>query len=395
MTLQQYKTDLNRIAENLAHPDIDLEIAATASKYGKRNEDIHRDLEQNFPIHWHAAGGQIQDASIASLVDRFGITEAHVQDIKETDYLHKRILPRGHLIALVGLPGAGKTTILEYIAAQLSDIVLYINADISAGDVPEAQRRAVAGGYHLLCPDIRSGESIEAVMLEIEKLAKSDTDLAEHVFIFDTLKKIAAVINKGASSMVYKMLRALTGRGATVIALGHCNKYSDPDGWPIYEGTSDLRSDFDELGLIHAHKGSYGEVTVSLYWDEQGLPWGKTRAMLEAQSWLIEREDNRAVSELPEWVDTVAEAKEFHERLQTADVIRELYNLLLKHGDMTQADILQRLEGIHGQRVVRKCLKRQEGTAWTITQGENNRHLHTAIPGADIPPCKIIKWGSK
>ena len=191
------------------------------------------------------------------------------------------------------------------------------------------------------------------------------------------------------------MLRSLTGRGATVICLGHCNKYPDKDGWPIYEGTSDLRSDFDELALLHAHKGNYGEITVSLYWDEQGLPWGKTRAILQAQSWIIEREDNRSVREINEWIDTVQESKEFRERLQTSDVIREVYNLLLKHGQMTQADILQRLSGIHGQHIIRKVLKRQAGRAWDITVGENNAHLHEAIPDADIPTPKTMQWGKQ
>jgi hypothetical protein len=134
-------------------------------------------------------------------------------------------------------------------------------------------------------------------------------------------------------------------------------------------------------------------VTVSLYWDDQGLPWGKTRAMLQAQSWLIDREDNRSVREVEEWIDTVQESKEYREQLQTSDVIREVFNLLRQHGQMTQVDILQRLSGIHGQHIIRKVLKRQAGKAWHITVGENNAHLHEAIPDADLPAPKIQQWG--
>ena len=89
------------------------------------------------------------------------------------------------------------------------------------------------------------------------------------------------------------------------------------------------------------------------------------------------------------------ESKEFRERLQTSDVIREVYNLLLKHGQMTQADILQRLSGIHGQHVIRRVLKRQAGKTWNIEVGDNNKHLHEAIPGADLPAPKIMQWGKK
>ena len=111
---------------------------------------------------------------------------------------------------------------------------------------------------------------MDDAVLILERLSKSNTDLSEYNIVIDTLKKITDMISKGASSRIYKMLRALTGKGASVICLGHCNKYRDADGFPIYEGTSDLRSDFDELVLLHALKGNYGEVTTSLYWSEQG-----------------------------------------------------------------------------------------------------------------------------
>jgi hypothetical protein len=42
------------------------------------------------------------------------------------------------------------------------------------------------------------------------------------------------------------MLRNLTARGATVVALGHQNKHKAPDGSPMFEGTDDLRNDMDE-----------------------------------------------------------------------------------------------------------------------------------------------------
>jgi hypothetical protein len=329
---------------------------------------------------------------IDELIRLFAVTEMDVMGIRKTEFAYKKVIPRGHMIAIAGLPGAGKTTIMEFVAARISGTVLYINGDISASDIPEAKNRATTGGYKLLAPDIKFGRSMDDIILRLSDLSQSETDLADVTIIIDTLKKITEVISKGASATMYKMLRSLTGRGATVICLSHCNKYPDQNGWPMYEGTSDLRSDFDELALLHAHKGDYGEVTASLYWADQGCPWAKARAFVQPQSWLIDVEENRTVSELDEWVDTVSLGKERHEAMQTADVIREVHSVLMRHGPMNQTDILERLKNVHGERIVKRVLRRQEGVAWNITQGEHNARIHEAIPDAEIPAPKVVRW---
>jgi hypothetical protein len=105
-SLREYKDDLGRIAEQLAHSDIDLEILATAHRHGKQDGDIYRDLKAAYPIQWHAARGADQrgalDGGIEGLIATFGVTEADVAGIRETDYLYKQVIPRGHLVAVVG-----------------------------------------------------------------------------------------------------------------------------------------------------------------------------------------------------------------------------------------------------------------------------------------------------
>jgi hypothetical protein len=342
------------------------------------------------PVEQHAQGRTI---SIESMISDYAVTEADVQGIKETEFLYKQVFPRGHLIAVVGIPGAGKTTIMEYVASRIDGNTLYITADISAGDIPEARRRAIKGGYKLMCPDIKVGKSMDDIMADLTALSRSDADLSTTNIIIDTLKKITDVISKGSSAGIYKMLRALTARGATVIVLGHCNKYPDQNGWPIYEGTSDLRSDFDELALLHAHKGDYGKVTSSLYWDEQGCPWGKSRAFVQGQSWTIDVEDNRAVSEDKEWTDTVTLSKDKRDAMQTGDVIREVHALLTRKGPMKQGDIVDHLAGIHGKHIIRKVLARQAGKAWSVGTGDHNAKIHTAIADAALPAPRVKLWG--
>jgi len=50
--------------------------------------------------------------------------------------------------------------------------------------------------------------------------------------------------------------------------LAHTNKYDDKDGKPIYEGTGDLRNDFDELVYLIPVKNDDGSLVVSTLLDK-------------------------------------------------------------------------------------------------------------------------------
>lgn len=329
--------------------------------------------------------------NLAELQDKFRITKDDVKDIKNTKFLYKRFLPEGHLIAIVGEPGCGKSTVMEFVCAQISGDITYINDDIPRSSMPEAKLRADAGGYTLVIPDQRVGESIESFMALLCKFAKSGEDLTGKVFVIDTLKKITKVNNKSNAADVYKKLRLLTSRGATVICLGHCLKYRDDEGFPVYEGTADLRSDFDELVLLHAVRGDYGVVTTSLYWRDQGWDPGKARAIVQPISWTIDTENNRKVTELPEWVDTVELGKENRQTLKSVDVINDIYKLLDKTGEMKKGDIVKNLKAKHGHgsRIVNRVLETQISKFWSVRTGDHNAKLFTAIAGANIPAPSV------
>lgn len=141
----------------------------------------------NTPITDHGNGNA--PGTVADLINLFGITEADVAGIKETTFLYKQVLPRGHLIAIVGEPGSGKTTVMEYVCGFIEGTVLYITADISAGDLPEALRRATSGGYTLLAPDNKVGMSMDDVMEILTRMSVSDADLSNTTIVIDTLKK--------------------------------------------------------------------------------------------------------------------------------------------------------------------------------------------------------------
>lgn len=70
----------------------------------------------------------------------------------------------------------------------------------------------------------------------------------------DTLKTFTDVISKHESKRLYQKIRAITARGGTVIALGHTNKHKKPGSQLIYEGTGNLKSDFDIMMFMYPSK---------------------------------------------------------------------------------------------------------------------------------------------
>jgi hypothetical protein len=83
--------------------------------------------------------------------------------------------------------------------------------------------------------------------------------------IFDTLKKFTDLMNKGGTRNFFKLMRALTQRGATVLLLGHTNKYKASDGNLMFEGVGDVRTDVDELIYIDsAPKDAEGKVVLTM-----------------------------------------------------------------------------------------------------------------------------------
>ncbi len=142
-------------------------------------------------------------------------------------------------------------------------------------------------------------------------------------------------------------------------------------------------------------KGNYGEVTTSLYWSEQGWSSGKSRAMVQPITWLIDVEDNRKVSVSDEWVDTVAESKEKREAMRTADVIREIFFTLTKNGSMNQSNIIKSLIAIHGERIIKRVLRNQIDKTWTVQKGEHNADIYSHIPGAELPAPRSVSWIQK
>ena len=223
------------------------------------------------------------------------LRQEDVEKMTQPVFLIPDMIVQGHLAAFAAPGNGGKTTLFLHFSAQLARVgckVLYVNADGSPGDLIRHHAHAVQHGYSVIAPDAREGKSAADVMKIIEQLARGQQPLDGVVFIVDTLKKFVDVINKTRAKELYRTLRTLTVRGATVCLLCHTNKYAGADGLQIFEGTGDLRSDVDELIYLDSVKNEdEGTLEITSRPD-------KVRAAFGKRSFVIHLEEDRRVEEV-------------------------------------------------------------------------------------------------
>lgn len=227
------------------------------------------------------------------------VTEEIVKNIADAKFAWRRLIPEGHMIAICSKANGGKTTLMVHIAGDMAKDgyrVIYINADASASDIKEYKHHAMEYGYTLINPDLTNGTA-DRVIEELKFASTSQSDCSKVVIVLDTLKKFGDMMNKSKSKQFNSLLRTLTAKGITVICLAHTNKHDDKDGKPIFEGTGDLRNDFDELIYLIPIRNPDGTTTVSTLKD-------KTRADIRDESFVITAD--REVKLLEHHIDTLA-----------------------------------------------------------------------------------------
>lgn len=227
------------------------------------------------------------------------VTEEIIRNIADAKFAWRQLIPEGHMVVICSKANGGKTTLMVHIAGEMSQAgyrVMYINADASASDIKDYKYHAMEYGYTLINPDL-TNSTADQVVEELRQISLTNGDLSKSVIVLDTLKKFGDMMNKSKSKLFNSLLRTLTTKGITVICLAHTNKHDDKDGKPIFEGTGDLRNDFDELIYLIPIKNPDGTTTVSTLKD-------KTRADIRDESFIISLD--REVRLLDHHVDTLA-----------------------------------------------------------------------------------------
>ena len=248
------------------------------------------------------------------------VTEEIIQNIADAKFAWRQLIPEGHMVVICSKANGGKTTLMVHIAGEMAKAgyrVMYINADASASDIKDYKFHAMEYGYSLINPDLTNGTA-EKVIDELRKISLAEGDFSKVVIVLDTLKKFGDMMNKTKSKQFNTLLRTLTAKGITVICLAHTNKHDDKEGKPIFEGTGDLRNDFDELIYLIPVRNPDGTITVSTRKD-------KTRAEIRDESFLIT--PDREVKRLDRHVDTLA-LNEYQENLADDQLV---IDFILKH----------------------------------------------------------------
>jgi len=227
------------------------------------------------------------------------VTEEDVKKIEDAKFAWRQLIPEGHMVVICSKANGGKTTLMVHIAGEMSRNgyrVIYINADASASDIKYYKHHAMEYGYALINPDLK-GKGAEDVVSELQKISTSDVDSSKTVIILDTLKKFGDLMHKSKIKVFNNLLRTLTTKGITVICLAHTNKNETNDGKPIFEGTGDIRNDFDDLIYLIPVLNPDGTTTVSTAKD-------KVRADIRDESFVITAD--RDIEFLDRHVDTLA-----------------------------------------------------------------------------------------
>lgn len=290
-------------------------------------------------------------------LSRFVLTDEQVEKMEATRMIWRDVIAHQHLIGWVAPANGGKTTLARQAAADLAPSfrVMYFQEDASAGDLPALHEHAKTHGYQLLNSTMAGGSTEQQLAL-LRQLSGTSTDLSSVVMVFDTLKKFADLMSKGGTREIFKLWRALTIRGATILFLGHTNKHRGPDGKLMFEGVGDVRNDVDDLFYVEAgDKDAQGVVTLTIKQDKVRCKARDISFRLDTASMQLEQ--------LPQAVDIAAQVAEQRQRDEDASLI-EAIRSVLGSGGMPYSELLKRvvLDTGEGRNAVSKVIQRYLGT---------------------------------
>lgn len=324
------------------------------------------------------SGGAID---VDALFANCRITEDFVKDLEDTHFVWKHIVAAAHLCVLAAPGGSGKSVIARRSAGDMSRDglkVLYFMEDAGATDFKHLQRHASEHGYTLL-NSTAGNKSPDDIFRMIRALSTSTSRLEGYVLILDTMKKFLDVMGKAGAREFFKVLRAITTLGGTVLLLGHTNKHKDLEGKLIFEGVGDIRNDIDELFYIDAVDDVGGDRLATISPD-------KVRCMAEACTFRLVRSTLEAID--APLTDVAAISAAARREKQDMHVIAAIEAILKARGGESQEKLVAEVGKSVGlgitkvRAIVRDYSDLEAGTAarWNVTRGIRNNENRVSWP---------------
>ncbi|MCP3892848.1 MAG: hypothetical protein GY702_28825, partial [Desulfobulbaceae bacterium] len=242
-----------------SRPDQDMEV------YEERFKSIGRMTDSAIGKVRSESKGKI--TTLAQLDREYEITKEDTSNIN-TQWAYKGIIHEGAIVTIAAPAGGGKTGIFFYgiCPAMVKNgyDVRYVDMDSPAKDFEQMRGFAAENNFKVYNPDLKTGMSISEFMKSLDDISHQSSDLSGSVFVIDTMKKVAELMRKQHTADLYKLFYRLSTQGATIILLGHTNKYKS-DGELIFEGVGDVMSDTHDLIYLYSYRPNDREQIASFY----------------------------------------------------------------------------------------------------------------------------------
>ena len=240
-----------------------------------------------------------------AMFDDMRMTDELLASIKDAEHAYPGLIIKAQITAIIGMANAGKSALVRHLCTHFASVesmsVAYFDLDSNDTMIQRNELHARAGGYRYYAPHMVRGGNAQTVIERVEAVLETGHRLDDLLIVLDTLKKFADMMSKAKLKAFFELLRELTAKGATVILLGHANKYRDKEGNLIFEGTGDVKNDADCLMYLESAKNEDGtRQVISTYPD-------KTRGRVVPMTFELDL-DTFDVHQRDEFVDIKTEA---------------------------------------------------------------------------------------
>lgn len=320
---------------------------------GQRQAEPER-IEAEQDKATHDATAEPEPERKVSAMDRLRamkVQKEYVNMLGKEKWLFPNLVIKGQILTVIAMSGGGKSTIfmehvLPHIIEKHDMNVMYLDCDSPADDHKRIDARVSEIGerFEWINPltHTKPAEHLTSILRDI---VADGQRLDDTVFVLDTLKKFTDMLNKRDVKAFFELMRQLSTLGATVILLGHANKYRDKaGGCLVFEGVGDVKSDTDAMIFFERMKSADGGQDVTTVVDpDKGA---KVRGIYKQVSFHIDQARvvtlNKNIVPVPDYSD----ASDTKIRRSTDEIYEQLREYLADQAEpVNQKQITDALQG--------------------------------------------------